>query len=249
MSTCYALVRSSTPHTYMSNKKPQFITNEIYHVYNRGVEKRVIFPQTADYFRMVRDLYELNNKHDVLSLYRRAEYNPIVQLEKNRGNREALVEILAWVLMPNHDHLLLRQIAENGIVKFMHKLGTGYTNYFNTKNERVGPLFQGSFKAIHVDTDDYLRNLVGYIHTNPAALADQLVRSSTPSTMGFLRGYRWSSFQDYLGIGNFPEIISPEFLLEIMGGKEGVLASAEDWLAYRDEKINTLPEIIRPIRP
>jgi putative transposase len=220
----------------MSHKKPQFTTGEIYHVYNRGVEKREVFLETSDYFRMVHDLYELNDKNCTFNSDYCLKHHS-AQPEKNK-EREMLVEILAFVLMPNHYHLALRQIAENGIVKFMQKLGTGYTVYLNKKNDRVGPLFQGSFQATHINTNSYLQNLLGYIHTNPAALYQG-------STLIMMEKYRWSSFPDYIGIKNFPSVTSRDFLLEVMGGSEGVRASANAWLAHRKEKSATVPEIIR----
>ncbi|MGB7957647.1 MAG: transposase [Minisyncoccia bacterium] len=221
-------------------KKPTFVTGEIYHVYNRGVEKREVFLEPSDYFRMIHDLYELNDRDAVLNSQYCSRRNSFKQ--KGGRAREILVEILAFVLMPNHYHLALRQVEENGIVKFMQKLGTGYTNYFNKKTNRVGPLFQGSFKATYIDTDDYLRNLLGYIHTNPATLVENY-RSST-SIISSLEKYRWSSFPDYIGIKNFPSITSRKFLLEVMGGSEGVRASADAWLTHRGEKSGTVPEII-----
>ena len=129
-------------------KKPPFINNEVYHVYNRGVEKRLIFSDDKDRFRFIHNLYEMNNSLPVLnSKYwlAKKDHNMEVRLPYIR---DGLVEILAFCLMPNHYHLLLRQAQDKGIVKFMQKLGTAYTNYFNIKNERVGPLFQGRFKAV-----------------------------------------------------------------------------------------------------
>jgi putative transposase len=223
----------------MSHKKPSFATGEIYHVYNRGVEKREVFLETSDYFRMVHDLYELNDKNYIFNSDYYLKHHS-TQPERN-NEKEILVEILAFVLMPNHYHLALRQAAENGIVKFMQKLGTGYVVYFNKKNNRVGPLFQGSFQATHIDTDDYMQNLLGYIHTNPTAL----YQGSTSVMMEFLEKYRWSSFLDYIGISNFPSVTSRDFLLEIVGGSKGIRASADAWLAHREEKSSVIPEIIR----
>jgi putative transposase len=224
-------------------EKPTFTTGEIYHVYNRGVEKRKVFLETSDYFRMIHDLYELNDKNATLNSQYCPKRDPTRQ--KNNLSREILVEILAFVLMPNHYHLTLRQIEENGIVKFMQKLGTGYAMYFNKKNNRVGPLFQNRFKATHINTDDYARNLLGYIHTNPVALIENYRGpTSINIDMEFLEGYRWSSFLDYIGTKNFPSVTSRDFLLEVVGGSEGVKTSADDWLIHRQEKIKTIPEII-----
>lgn len=230
----------------MSHRKPAFATGEIYHVYNRGVEKRDVFLEASDYLRMIRDLYELNDKNDTFNIRRGIKHGSF-RLEKDNDNREILVEIFAFVLMPNHYHLAVRQVEDGGAVKFMQKLGTGYTNYFNKKNDRVGPLFQGSFQATHVATDDYLQNLAGYIHTNPAALGGT-VRSSTPNSMDFLEKYLWSSFPDYIGIKNFPSVTSRGFLLEVMSGGEGVKASADAWLTHREEKRGALPEFANDVR-
>jgi putative transposase len=220
----------------MSRRKLTFATGEIYHVYSRGVEKRKIFLKTSDYVRFADDLYELNDKNYVVNSQYYLGNSSIVRIKGTK--REPLVEILAFAIMPNHYHLILRQLQEDGVRKFMQKFGTGYAMYFNKKHERVGPLFQGRFKAIHVETNDYLQNLVGYIHTNPA----DLYRG--PASIEFLEKYRWSSYLDYSGSENFPMITSRDFLLEVMGGKEGIKNSAIDWIAHREEKSRTIPEII-----
>jgi putative transposase len=190
---------------------------------------------------MIHDLYKLNNSNAVLN----SQFYPKRDPKKREEDkpREPLVEILAFVLMPNHYHLALRQIQENGVVKFMQKLGVGYAMYFNKKYNRVGSLFQGRFKATHVNTDDYMRNLLGYIHTNPVSLIENY-RDTISITMDFLKKYRWNSFPDYVGISNFPSVTSRAFLTEIMGGSEGVRASVESWIVHREEKMATIPEII-----
>jgi len=225
----------------MSYKKPTFVTGEIYHIYNRGVEKREIFLETSDYFRMVNDLYKLNDKNAVFNSQYHPKRNAFRQ--KSDAPREMLVEILAFVLMPNHYHLVLRQIEENGVVKFMQKLGTGYTNYFNKKNDRVGPLFQGGFKAIYIDTEEYLCNLFGYIHTNPVVLAENY-RSSTSIGMDFLEQYKWSSYRDYIGIKNFSSVTSRDFFIEITGSIDDIKASTEAWVMHPEGKKAALPEFI-----
>ena len=78
----------------------------------------------------------------------------------------ALVEIVAYCLNPNHYHLIVKQISEKGIERFMQKIGTGYTNYFNKRYERSGALFQGKFKSIHIDSNEYLLHLSVYVFEN-----------------------------------------------------------------------------------
>ena len=99
-----------------------------------------------------------------------------------------IVDIGAYCLMPNHFHILLQQLQDNGISTFVRKLLNSYTRYFNTKNERIGPLFQGQFKAVRVESDEQLLHLTRYIHLNP--LVGYVVKD--------LRNFEWSSYLDYI---------------------------------------------------
>lgn len=209
-------------------KKPQFVDGHIYHVYNRGVEKRKVFLDTKDHLRFVHDLFELNDEQSVGNvLYyfnsKSMEAEPHY-IQKERVPRKLLVEILAFTLMPNHYHLLLRQKRKGGIIRFMQKLGTGYTMYFNQKYERVGPLFQGRFKGALVHRDAHLLYLPHYIHMNPLELKYGGSTSiDTKEALNFLKKYRWGSFSDYVGKKNFPSVTSRNFLLEYFGGEDGYL--------------------------
>ncbi len=227
-------------------KKPRFIEGQIYHVYNRGVEKRVVFTQAEDYFRMIHDLFELNDLDAAINLLyffnpKSMEVEP-QYIHTERKPRKILVKILAFVLMPNHYHLLLEQVRPNGIVKFMQKLGTAYTMYFNQKYERVGSLFQGRFKAVHVSRDDHFIHLPFYIHANPL---DLIYGGSTSiDSMEYLKKYRWSSFPDYIGIKNFPSVTSREFLLEFFGGEKEYRKATEQWLTERNEHEREIADLI-----
>jgi putative transposase len=121
-------------------------------------------------------------------------------LEKDRG--EPLVSIGAYCLMPNHFHLLLTPLVDGGISKFMLKLQTGYSMYFNKKNDRVGALFQGVFKSQHMDDDIYLRYIYSYIHLNPAKLKNSEWKTQPKSFLNqlkkFIAEYPYSSLQEYL---------------------------------------------------
>ncbi|MBI3335908.1 MAG: transposase [Candidatus Portnoybacteria bacterium] len=207
-------------------EKPQFIENQIYHIYNRGVEKRNIFLEDKDYFRLIHDLFEFNdeNASSNMTFYFKDQTMEVEPpyLKKERKPRKLLVEILIFTLMPNHFHLLLKQKRENGIIRFMQKLGTGYSMYFNQKYERVGGLFQGSFKAVLVNEEAHFAYLPHYIHLNQLSLINYGGSTSVDwkMAMDFLENYRWSSFPDYIGKKNFPSITSREFLLEIFGGAD-----------------------------
>lgn len=199
-------------------KKPVFVDGHIYHVYNRGVEKRDVFLNEGDYYRFVHHLYELNNSKPVRNVqYFLNHKSGNVEARKLFGiqKRDVLVEILVFTLMPNHFHLMLRQLKENGIVRFMQKLGTGYTMYFNKKYERVGCLFQGPFKAVHIIEEAHLVHLPHYIHANPLSFITNGVKP-----FRYLENYKWSSFPDYIGIKNFPRVTKRDFLLNLFGGEE-----------------------------
>lgn len=234
-------------------KKPRFANNQIYHIYNRGVEKRKIFLDEKDYFRFIHDLFEFNDSNPAINLFyyfnpQSSEVQPHY-FEKEQKPRKLLVEILAFVLMPNHFHLLLRQKKEGGIIKFMQKLG-GYTMYFNQRYERVGPLFQGRFKAVLIKDHSHLIHLPYYIHLNPMELIIQNwlnYRGSTSLVINFLEKYRWSSWPDYIGIKNFPSVTSREFLSNIFGGPEKYKKETIEWLKNR--KLEQALEIIKPIIP
>jgi putative transposase len=118
-------------------------------------------------------------------------------------NHKPIVKILCYSLMPNHYHLLLKEIRNGGISKFLHKLGTGYTNYFNLKYEEVGGVFQGSYKARTIDGDLYLKYLSVYIQIlNPFELyrggRKQALREYN-NAIDFAIEYPFCSLADYIG--------------------------------------------------
>lgn len=149
-------------------ERPQFVNDEVYHIYNRGVEKRDVFTNEKDYFRFIHCLFEFNDTAPAVNLGFHLSKS-LLKSDFNRP-REMLVDILCYCLMPNHYHLLIKQHMDRGITEFMRKLGTGYTNYFNLKYDRVGSLFQGKFKAVHVSKEAHFLYLPHYIHLNPLDL-------------------------------------------------------------------------------
>ena len=224
-------------------KKPRFVENQIYHIYNRGVEKRNVFENDKDYFRFIHDLFEFNDTDASLNMAyyfnsQSMEVEP-QYLKKERKPRKLLVEILVFTLMPNHFHLLLRQKQDDGIKKFMQKLGTGYTMYFNKKYKRVGGLFQGRFKAVHVNKDAHFIHLPYYIHSNPTDL-----NYGGSTSIDFLEKYRWSSFLDYIGKKNFPSVTSREFLLDFFDGEKEYKKEMTVWLKEKDENIEKIKDIM-----
>jgi putative transposase len=177
------------------------------------------------------------------------EVEPQYIKKGKREPRKILVEILAFCLMPNHYHLLLRQKRENGIVNFMQKLGTGYTMYFNQKYNRVGGLLQGRFKAVIVNKEEYFIHLPYYIHLNPLDLIMSKWQEGRIKNFNkaikFLENYRWSSYLDYIGKKNFPSVTQRGFLLEFFGGEKEYRKATKKWLKEIDlEKIGEIREII-----
>jgi len=149
-------------------RKTSFVNGEFYHVYNRGTDKRTIFSNKDDIARFFQSMTEFNGIEPIGSIYENS-FN-LNQLgssasKLNKGGKK-LVNFICYCLNPNHYHFLLEQVAEKGIEKFLHRLGTGYTKYFNNKYKRSGALFQGKFKAIHVDSNEYLLYLSAYINLN-----------------------------------------------------------------------------------
>lgn len=189
---------------------------EIYHVLNRGVDKREVFGDTADYSRFVHDLYEFNDTAHAPEYDRRANVG-----RSTSHIRERLVDIFAWCLMKNHYHLLLSPLVENGIALFMKKLNGGYSKYFNERYERVGTLWQGRHKKILIERDAHFIYIPYYIHLNPLDYVMPEWRTGTIRDPGralrHLEEYRWSSHLDYIGTKNFPSLIESSLLAETFG--------------------------------
>lgn len=146
-------------------RRVPFENGEYYHIFNRGVDKRKIFNHKQDYLRFLQSLDEFNQFKPVGSLFikNRLKKN-LVAVELLSENK--LVEIVSFNLLPNHYHLILKQIIDGGISEFMKRVNGGYTQFFNFHNERDGALFQGRFKSIHIDSNEYLLYLSAYINGN-----------------------------------------------------------------------------------
>ena len=135
---------------------------EFYHLLNRGVDKRNIFLDKQDYMSFIHDLFEFNDQQntDSNNFYFRQTLDVWYpefgkQSKRQKRTRKLLVNIHFFCLMPNHYHLLVSPLVEDGIPRFMKKLNMGYAKYFNEKNKQVGALFQGKYKSIHIERDEY----------------------------------------------------------------------------------------------
>ena len=147
----------------MSARKKDFANGEFFHIYNRGVDKRIIFLDAYDLERFFKSMLHFNSVDPVGSLYE-ISFNQLGG--ETPKSEKRLVNIVAYCLNPNHFHFILEQIVDGGISEFMKRLSGGYTSYFNNRNKRSGSLFQGVFKAIHIDSNEYLLHLSAYVNLN-----------------------------------------------------------------------------------
>lgn len=210
-------------------RKIKFVPGNIYHIYNRGVAKGRICKEEADFWRLLQGLCLFNDKNNVS--------NVLWQIERDRGrltlnvlkdyiikqdtNREPLVRILAYCIMPNHFHLAIEELEEGGIVKFMHKFGGGYARYFNKKHNRVGSLFQGRFKAVAVKNEQQLLYLLIYVNViNPGQLIEPNLKEEgikdIDAVLRKAEEYQWGTHQEYLRKRN-SLIINKRRLIEMLG--------------------------------
>ncbi len=183
----------------MANREA-FGVDEWYHCYSRGVDKRKTFETLAEYRRFLQLLYLCNSSTTIhrSDLFKKS-HAEILQVERG----EPLVALGAYSLMPNHFHLLLKEIVEGGIAAFMQKLGIAYAMYFNRRHERTGNLFVKPFRSKHVADDRYFRYVAQYLHLNPAELFEPNWKEGNISNLSHLEkslfAYPFSSLADYCG--------------------------------------------------
>ena len=151
----------------MSIRRQPLLTGEMYHIYNRGVDKRDIFSDKNDIYRFIESIKEFNRENKIISLANLRKSKQNLQIEaRPLSGKDPLVEVVAYCFNPNHFHLILKQSIDGGISKFMQKLLGGYTYYFNAKNSRSGSLFQGLFKSQLIANENYFNKLFGYVNKN-----------------------------------------------------------------------------------
>lgn len=238
----------------MPYRKPQFVNDEIYHIILRGIDDNLIFKDINDYYRGIFSIYEFNNVKSVEILRRRREIQTIKRKLRNSGDRVSsisdtrnkIVEVLAFCFMPNHIHLLVKQLKKGGITKFMRKVGAGYGRYFNRKYNRRGYVFQNRFLAVHIKDDNQLKTIFVYIHTNPIALVEPNWKEkgiqNPRRVIKFLEDYKWSSYPDYIFKKNFPSVTERNFILKIIKKGQGCKEFVEHWVKYKG-KIRKLAKL------
>lgn len=189
------------------NVLKQYLKNGYYHIYNRGVEKRIIFQDNQDYKVFLSYLKDYLEPKDEIGLRKILEKSPWVEKDKiikklTMNNFSDKIDLLAYCLMPNHFHLLIKQKTRRAIEQFMKSLATRYVIYFNKRYKRVGGLFQDVYKAVLINTDEQLLHISRYIHTNPSSYKGcSLQRYPYSSLAGYLGEWeaRWLKTKEILG--------------------------------------------------
>jgi hypothetical protein len=155
-------------------RKFPFLEGEYYHIFNRGVDKRNIFNDGDDFQRFLTSMIEFNVIEPIGSIYENSFHQsskPAHQKSKSKSKRKTqdnapLVDYVAYCLNKNHFHLIVKQCVEKGIEKLMHRLGLGFTKYFNNKYDRSGSLFQGTFKSVYIQSNEQLIHVSAYVNLN-----------------------------------------------------------------------------------
>ena len=212
-------------------RKIIFGEGEYYHIYNRGTDKRIVFNTRHDKDRFIKLLYLCNGEN----YFHFNELPKGKEFDFDRGQK--LVEVVAYCLMDNHFHLLLREVREKGISTFMHKLGISYTMYFNKLNERKGALFETNFNAKHLNSDEYLKYAMAYIHLNPIKMIEPNWKEEGIKDQyranDFLNKYPYSSYLDCLGKDRTEKcLITQNSLPEYFENKKEFEGFVNDWLIY-----------------
>lgn len=176
----------------MPYREDPLVTGEIYHLFNRGITGLQTFTNDGDYSRFT------NTFKYYLSIPTPIRFSNFIRLPESRKNElldqittDTRVDILTYCLMPNHFHFLLKQKLDHGLSDYLRLITNSYTRYFNTKNHRVGPIFQGRFKAVRITNEQQLLHVSRYIHLNPYS-------AGLISRPADLENYPYSSFPEYL---------------------------------------------------
>lgn len=230
----------------MSYRKVPFVENEYFHIYSRGNSKQKIFQDEKDYERFVKLLYlcNTNKKFKFRDDIVRANIDAF-----DYDRSDTIVSIGAWVLMPNHFHIYLTinphmsdmcKDERNYISEFIRKLLTSYTKYINTKYRRTGGLFEGAFKSEHIKMENHAKYLFSYIHLNPIKLIQKDWKEAGVSdfkkALNYLKGYKWSSYLDYLGVNrNENKILSRVDFPDYFSGIGDFEKEIQEWLNFKNE--------------
>lgn len=218
----------------MPGRLVPLVNDQIYHVFNRGIDHRSTFTNKLEYRRAIEiiEFYRFTNLPMRLSKFLKLVSADREEIMKEIKTHNKLVEIIAYCLMPNHFHLLVKQLRDNGISKFLSNLQNSYTRYFNTKNSRDGSLFLDQFKAVRIETDEQLVHVSRYIHLNP-------LTSFVVKNFNKLIDYPWSSLNEY--ISKHSIVCEASTVLNFFGRKN----QQNKYLKFIKDQINYQRELHR----
>lgn len=220
-----------------------FVDGNYYHIFNRGVEKRVIFEDQTDFQRFYSSMYLFNDVNYINTGGNTSLRDEGLKqrLRETGKEMEKFVEILSYCLVPNHFHFFVQQNKEHGIVKFMHRLSMGYARYFNLRHERTGRLFEGSFKAVAIERDEHFMHLPRYIHLNALDQSDLNWRDGKivdwEKAETFLDNYPWSSHRAYKGLKESLPITALAGVREIFPTVESYVAFLKEWSGRYNQRL------------
>lgn len=211
----------------------EFVNGEFYHIYNRGTDKRPIFLNPEDNERFLESLHLFNDRRYAAPRTQLQKVEALSMSEHFDFEREHFVEPCAYTLIPNHFHLLVRQLIDGGISRLMQKLEMGYSKYLNLKIDRAGTLYESPFKAIHVSNEAHLVHLPVYIHLNILDAfgfpwRDGLVEN-WEEALPLMDSYRWSSHGAYVGRDQHLPIVTPDTIRNFYDSPEEYISHIRGW--------------------
>lgn len=191
-----------------------FVNGEVYHVFNRSIARQPIFNIRRDYSRFMNliDYYRFGrlplrfSHYDHLPIEKKEKYEKLHFVDENKS-----IQFLAYCIMPNHFHFLIKQISDNSISDFMRNVQNGFSKFFNLRYNRTGSLFQFMFKAVHIETDEQLIHVSRYIHLNPTT--SHIIATAK------LIDYPWSSLASYLFEDKTDSIVDTKLVLSNFGSR------------------------------
>lgn len=189
----------------MPSRKIPLITQEIYHVFNRGFNKKPIFFSENDYVRAIKTIQYYQYLTPPIKFSYLNIQTPKRQKKILQQLVQTSVDILAYCFMPNHFHFLIKQTKDNGILHSISKFSNSYSKYFNTIYEKRGPVLEGRFKAVRVTANEQLLHLSRYIHLNPFT-------SSIIKNINKIQDYPYSSIKEYLSSSRYNLCTTDEVL-------------------------------------
>lgn len=199
-------------------------TGEFYHVFNRGVDRSNVFRNANEYNRFLSTLefYRYQETHIRFSTYLNASPLQASTMRDDLESSDELISLLAFALMPNHFHLLIKQEKDHGIHQFLFKALNSFAKYINTRRHRVGPLFQGNFQAVRIESEEQLLHVSRYIHINPVVAGMISIETLT--------SYPWTSYPAY--VRQSTSWINTDIITGMTGSTDTYMSFVKDQVAY-----------------